>query len=308
MASGATVNAGGNLEIKALNDATIAISALAASTSAQIVPTVAYSTGSVTTTANVATGAHIAAGTVNTSGSTLKVRAINNNSFSTSATSVAAPGTGASGAVGGAFAISDITTSATATLGASLGTDVNNRMNGSVLVEATSDTTLNSTMASSIAGLPALIAAIERGLRAVTAPTSIIRDHMGSLMPLSFDFKVAGALSLANSTQSATAAIAQNPSGGAPSIYASGNVAVASNVIDRGVRSNATSSAITKDPVSGESTAISAAVAWGNFTHNSNAYIGGGTLVNAANIAVDATTELPITNTWLKWDLVWARC
>ncbi|UGX90714.1 leukotoxin LktA family filamentous adhesin [Bradyrhizobium barranii subsp. barranii] len=302
VASGATVNAGGNLEIKALNDATIAISALAASTSAQIVPTVAYSTGSVTTTANVATGAHIAAGTVNASGSTLKVRAINNNSFSTSATSVAAPGTGASGAVGGAFAISDITTSATATLGASLGTDTANRMNGSVLVEATSDTTLNSTMASSIAGLPALIAAIERGLRAVTAPTSIIRDHMGSLMPLSFDFKVAGALSLANSTQSATAAIAQNPSGGAPSIYASGNVAVASNVIDRGVRSNATSSAITKDPVSGESTAISAAVAWGNFTHNSNAYIGGGTLVNAANIAVDATTELPITNTWLKWD------
>ncbi|MDA9394607.1 hypothetical protein WN73_29295 [Bradyrhizobium sp. CCBAU 45394] len=302
VASGATVNAGGNLEIKALNDATIAVSALAASTSAQIVPTVAYSKGSVSTTANVATGAHIAAGLVNTSGSTLKVRAINNNSFSTSATSVAAPGLGASGAVGGAFAISDITTSVTATLGASLGTDTANRMNGSVLVEATSDTTSNSTMASSIAGLPALIAAIERGLRAVTSPTSIIRDHMGSLMPLSFDFKVAGALSLANSSQSATAAIAQNPSGGAPSIYASGNVAVASNVIDRGVRSNATSSAITKDPVSGESTAISAAVAWGNFTHNSNAYVGNGTLINAANIAVDATTELPITNSWLKWD------
>ncbi|MDA9487916.1 leukotoxin LktA family filamentous adhesin [Bradyrhizobium sp. CCBAU 11361] len=302
VASGATVNAGGNLEIKALNDATIAVSALAVSTSAQIVPTVAYSKGSVSTTANVATGAHIAAGLVNTTGSTLKVRAINNNSFSTSATSVAAPGTGASGAVGGAFAISDITTSVTATLGASLGTDTANRMNGSVLVEATSDTTSNSTMASSIAGLPALIAAIERGLRAVTSPTSIIRDHMGSLMPLSFDFKVAGALSLANSSQSATAAIAQNPSGGAPSIYASGNVAVASNVIDRGVRSNATSSAITKDPVSGESTAISAAVAWGNFTHNSNAYVGNGTLINAANIAVDATTELPITNTWLKWD------
>nr|WP_249141300.1 leukotoxin LktA family filamentous adhesin [Bradyrhizobium liaoningense] len=302
VASGATINAGGNLEIKALNDATLAVSAVAASTSAQIVPTVAYSKGSVTTIANVESGAHLAAGTVNTSGSTLKVRAINNNSFSTSATSVAAPGLGASGAVGGAFAISDITTSVTATLGASLGTDTANRMNGSVLVEATSDTTSNSTMASSIAGLPALIAAIERGLRAVTAPTSIIQDHMSSLVPLSFNFKAAAALSLANSTQSATAAIAQNPSGGAPSIYASGNVAVASNVIDRGVRSNATASAITKDVVSGESTAISAAVAWGNFTHNSNAYVGNGTLINAANIAVDATTELPITNTWLKWD------
>ncbi|SEM47998.1 leukotoxin LktA family filamentous adhesin [Bradyrhizobium sp. OK095] len=302
VASGATINAGGNLEIKALNDATIAVSAVAASTSAQIVPTVAYSTGSVTTTANVATGAHIAAGLVNATGNTLKVRAINNNSFSTGATSVAASGTGASGAVGGAFAISDITTSATATLGASLGTGAGSRMNGSVLVEATSDTTSNSTMASAIAGLPALVAAIERGLVAVSSPTSIIRDHMGSLVPLSFDFKVAGALSLANSTQSATAAIAQNPSGGAPSIYASGNVAVASNVIDRGVRSNATSSAITKDVVSGEGTAISAAVAWGNFTHNSNAYVGDGTVINAANIAVDATTELPITNTWLKWD------
>ncbi|QOZ76222.1 leukotoxin LktA family filamentous adhesin [Bradyrhizobium sp. CCBAU 53351] len=302
VASGATINAGDNLEIKALNDATIAVSALAASTSAQIVPTVAYSKGSVTTIANVESGAHLAAGTVSTSGSTLKVRAINNNSFSTSATSVAAPGLGASGAVGGAFAISDITTSVTATLGASLGTDTANRMNGSVLVEATSDTTSNSTMASSIAGLPALIAAIERGLRSVTAPTSIIQDHMSSLVPLNFNFKAAGALSLANSTQSATAAIAQNPSSGAPSIYASGNVAVASNVIDRGVRSNATASAITKDVVSGESTAISAAVAWGNFTHNSNAYVGNGTLINAANIAVDATTELPITNTWLKWD------
>ncbi|GMO97067.1 leukotoxin LktA family filamentous adhesin [Bradyrhizobium sp. TM239] len=303
IASGATINAGGNLEIKALNDATIAVSALAASTSAQIVPTVAYSKGSVSTTANVETGAHIAAGLVNTSGSTLKVRAINNNSFSTSATSVAASGPNASGAVGAAVAISDVTTSATATLGASLGTSAANRMNGSVLVEATSDTTSNSTMASSIAGLPALIAAIQEfAVSNVDSPTHFVFDHMTSLVPLSFDFKVAGALSLANSTQSATAAIAQSPSGGAPSIYASGNVAVASNVIDRGVRSNATSSAITKDVSTGEGTAISAAVAWGNFTHNSNAYVGGGTLINAANIAVDATTELPITNTWLKWD------
>ncbi|MCD9105786.1 leukotoxin LktA family filamentous adhesin [Bradyrhizobium japonicum] len=303
VASGATVNAGGNLEIKALNDATIAVSAVAASTSAQIVPTVAYSTGSVTTTANVATGAHIAAGLVNTTGSTLKVRAINNNSFSTSATSVAASGPNASGAVGAAVAISDVTTSATATLGASLGTSAGDRMNGSVLVEATSDTTSNSTMASSIAGLPALVAAIQEfAVSNVASPTHFVMDHMTSLVPLSFDFKVAGALSLANSTQSATAAIAQSPSGGAPSIYASGNVAVASNVIDRGVRSNATSSAITKDVSTGEGTAISAAVAWGNFTHNSNAYVGNGTLINAANIAVDATTEQPITNTWLKWD------
>ncbi len=68
------------------------------------------------------------------------------------------------------------------------------------------------------------------------------------------------------------------------------------------MRSNATASAITKDAASGEGVAISAAVAWGNFNHNSNAYIGSGTTINAANIAVDATTWMPITNTWLKWD------
>ncbi|MGY4331632.1 hypothetical protein ACVWWG_006049 [Bradyrhizobium sp. LB7.2] len=68
------------------------------------------------------------------------------------------------------------------------------------------------------------------------------------------------------------------------------------------MRSNATASAIASDPTSGEGVAISAAVAWGNFNHNSNAYIGGGTVINAANIAVDASTWMPITNTWLKWD------
>ncbi|MCP3390837.1 leukotoxin LktA family filamentous adhesin [Bradyrhizobium sp. CCGB12] len=302
VASGATISAGGNLAIHATNDATLAVSAVAATSSAQFVETVAYSTGSVSTTANVATGANLSVGTVNASGNSLTLRAINNNSFSTGATSVALSTPAASGGTGGALAISDVTTSATAKLGASLGTSASSRMNGSVMVEATSNTTSNSTMASTIVGTPALIGAIQDFMVSTASPGSLIAQHMVPLMPVNFNFKAAGALSLANSTENATASIDQNPNGGAPSLYVSGNVAVVSTVIDRGVRSNATAAAITKDATTGEGVAISAAVAWGNFNHNSNAYIGGGTTVNAANIAVDANTWMPITNTWLKWD------
>ncbi|MGL9622638.1 leukotoxin LktA family filamentous adhesin, partial [Bradyrhizobium sp. U531] len=302
VASGATISAGGNLGIHAINDATMAVTAVAATSSAQFVETVAYSTGSVSTTANVGTGANLSVGTVNASGNSLTVRAINNNSFSTGATSVALSTPTASGGVGGALAISDVTTSATAKLGSSLGTSASSRMNGSVLVEATSNTTSNSTMASTIVGTPALVGAIQGFLVSSPGLSGMMAQQMVSLMPVNFNFKAAGALSLANSTENATASIGQNPSGGAPSLYVSGNVAVVSTLIDRGVRSNATASAITKDVTSGEGVAISAAVAWGNFNHNSNAYIGSGTTVNAANIAVDATTSMPITNTWLKWD------
>ncbi|WP_298241882.1 leukotoxin LktA family filamentous adhesin [uncultured Bradyrhizobium sp.] len=302
VASGATISAGGNLGIHAINDATMAVTAVAATSSAQFVETVAYSTGSVSTTANVGTGANLSVGTVNASGNSLTVRAINNNSFSTGATSVALSTPTASGGVGGALAISDVTTSATAKLGSSLGTSASSRMNGSVLVEATSNTTSNSTMASTIVGTPALVGAIQGFLVSSPSLSGMMAQQMVSLMPVNFNFKAAGALSLANSTENATASIGQNPSGGAPSLYVSGNVAVVSTLIDRGVRSNATASAITKDVTSGEGVAISAAVAWGNFNHNSNAYIGSGTTVNAANIAVDATTSMPITNTWLKWD------
>ena len=59
VASGATISAGGNLGIHAINDATLNVAAVAATSSAQFVATVAYSTGSVSTTANVATGANL---------------------------------------------------------------------------------------------------------------------------------------------------------------------------------------------------------------------------------------------------------
>ncbi|KJC41165.1 leukotoxin LktA family filamentous adhesin [Bradyrhizobium sp. LTSP857] len=301
VANGATINAGGYLNITSTNNATVNVAAVATTTSAAVVATFAYSNASVTTSANVETGAHLSAGTASGSPGGLSVYAINNNSFSTSATSVALDNPALNGGVGGAMAMSNINTSANATLGSSLGTSAN-PMTGPVTVEAFSNTTSNSTMSSTITGTPTLIAGLQ-GLAVVGSETgNIIAQQMFSTLVTSdLNLKAAAALSLSNSTESATAAIAQNPSGGAPSIYTTGNVAVVSNVTDVGVRSNATSAAITSSPIDGQSYALSAAVAWGNYTHNSNAYVGDGVTISAPNIGVAANTSMPITNTWTQW-------
>ncbi|MBW8857004.1 MAG: hypothetical protein JF604_22355, partial [Bradyrhizobium sp.] len=301
VASNATISAGGTLDIKATNDATMNVTAVSLTSSAVLVATVAYSTASVTTTANVATGAHLSVGTASGSTGGFALRALNNNSFSTSATSVGLDNPALNGGVGGAVAISNVNTSATATLGSSLGSSTSNRMNGSVTVEATSNTTSNSTMSSTITGTPALIAGLQGALVVGTMNPNLFSQQFSTLFTADLNLKAAAALTIARSTESATAAIAQNPSGGAPSIYTSGNVAVISNVIDVGVRSIATASAISSSPVDGQSTAVAAAVAWGDFTHNSNAYIGDATLINAPEIGVSANTYMPITNTWLQW-------
>ncbi|MBR0688118.1 leukotoxin LktA family filamentous adhesin [Bradyrhizobium manausense] len=301
VANGATINAGGYLNITSTNNATVNVAAIAATTSAAVVATFAYSNASVTTNANVETGAHLSAGAASGSAGGLAIYATNNNSFSTSATSVALDNPALNGNVGGAMAMSNINTSANATLGSSLGTSAN-PMTGPVTVNAVSNTTSNSTMASTITGTPTLIAGLQ-GVAAVgSAPTSIIVSQMTStLITADLNLKASGALTLANSTENATAAIATNPSGGAPSIYTTGNVAVVSDVTDIGVRNNSTTAAITSSPINGQSYAISAAVAWGTYTHNSNAYIGDGVTISAPNIGVAANTSMPITNTWTQW-------
>lgn len=301
VASNATISAGGYLNITSTNNATVNVAAIAATTSAAVVATFAYTNASVTTNANVETGAHLSAGTASGSAGGLAIYATNNNSFSTSATSVALDNPALNGNVGGAMAMSNINTSANATLGSSLGTSAN-PMTGPVTVNAVSNTTSNSTMASTITGTPTLIAGLQGVLAVGSAPTSIIVSQMTStLLTADLNLKASAALTLANSTENATAAIATNPNGGAPSIYTTGNVAVVSNVTDVGVRNNSTTAAITSSPINGQSYAVSAAVAWGNYTHNSNAYIGEGVTINAPNIGVAANTSMPITNTWTQW-------
>ncbi|MCS3760549.1 leukotoxin LktA family filamentous adhesin [Bradyrhizobium centrosematis] len=301
VASNAAISAGGHLNIKATNDATMNVAAVSMTSSAVLVATVAYSTASVNTVANVETGARLSAGTPGGTSGDLAVRAINNNSFVTSATAVALDNPQLNGNVGGAVAISNINTSAKANLGSSLGTSTD-KMNGTVTVEALSNTISNATSSSTITGTPALIAGLQGAAVVGTMRPDLFSQQFSTLFQANLNLKASAALSLANNTESAAASIAQTANGGgAPAIYTTGNVAVVSNVIDVGVRSIATASAITSSPVDGQSVTIGAAVAWGDFTHNSNAYVGAGTVINAPEIGVSANTYMPITNTWTRW-------
>ena len=303
IASGVTVTAGGTLTVSAQNSAALAVDALTMSSSAALfAATVAYGSASVTTTAAVASGATLNAGQVD-------VSAYNSNSFSVDASTSSFGGALA----GFALALSDVNTSATATLGANVGTAA--AKVGNVTVEATSSTAKNATSASTATGQSRLIGGIKSGASKVGGALSkalgIAQKSGGtsgsgkSTVPIKF----AGSVTYAQSSQSATAGIAADstPGAKAPTIISNGSVAVISTVSDTGVRDNANSATASnaKNPSASNPQAkfaISAGVAIGEYDHDSNAYIGSSVIIDAARIGVSATTSLPITNTWTDWD------
>lgn len=304
--SGANITAGGNLNITAQNDAGLNVIAVGLSSDAQAAITVAYGTASVQTNAIVESGANLSVG------GNLYLGARNINSFSVSATSYSL---GQSGKAGAAVAYSEISTAATATLGANIGSSTTS-IPGSVTVEAnsgmpssSSDAT-NTTSATAAAGNPILIDKIaQAGASAVGAAFDdfVVRKAPSSTVT---DLKLAGALSLASSDQSATASIAATPSGTAPSIYSAGNVAVIAKVSDVGVSSLADASTNSQEvgdrtqssTQSAAKTGVSFGVAVGTYGHHANAFIGQGVTVCCSNLGVSATTEMPITITWLTYD------
>jgi len=294
--SGATVSTGSGLFLQSTADSTLAVSSLAVS--GGLVPvgaSIAYSKSNIQTDATIASGA-----TIEARGSVF-VRAHNDVSFSTSASAMAL---GAS-SVGIAVAYSDNTASAIANIGASLTSGMNQV--GRVVVEGTTDATKNVTTTSVSVGAPGLVALIADQLNICCNLNSWASDKIGAgamgssvVVP-----KFGSAVTIANSDLSGIASIAAT-SGSAPVIRSSENVAVVSRVSDAAMRSlaDASISSETTSPTNanaGASVALSAAINIGQFKHNSNAYIGAGTTITASNIGVSATTNIPITNTWLNW-------
>ena len=108
------------------------------------------------------------------------------------------------------------------------------------------------------------------------------------IVDLKLPFKVAGALALANTSESATAAITAVNGGSAPQIYTTGDVAVISSLIDDQIRNNSSSTVNVSGASKGPSFAVSAAIAFGEFTHNSNAYVGSNVVIHGADIGVAA--------------------
>ncbi|KRE24488.1 hypothetical protein ASE66_04460 [Bosea sp. Root483D1] len=290
--SGASLTIGRNLTVEAKNEATLGATALAMSAGQTLADlALAVGTADIETKAIVSSGATV---TVSSSTSNVRVSAINENAFSTSATAMSVSG----GVVGLSLAYSDIKSSAEARLGASLGGS-GSRI-GTVTVEALSDTSKNSTSSAVTLGENLLLNTIgvAGGAEEVFGP---LMSRLGSKQVGKFG----STITLANSDLSAVASIAADAGGTAPTIYAT-KTAVVSDVRDFAVRvaADAGLSSNSKDPssVSPEAlVAISAAVVYGDFRHTSRAFIGAGVTVDSDRIGVSATSALPIANTWTNW-------
>lgn len=297
VASGATIAAGGSLAVSAKNDTTLDISALTFTTAASFVTAVAVGMADIQTQAIVNSGAHISAGAGGVS-----VTARNTNEFSVSATAFAYSPAVGSGGVGGAVAYSTINTVATALLGADVGSS-GALSAGPVQVAASSDTSKNAVSSSVTLGQPNLIGGI---VTFIASKGEAIGDLVGFLLrplvTIEFPLKTAGSLSLVISNQSANAGIAATGGGTAPAIYTAGDVSVVTTLIDDQIRDNSASSVTVGNPSTPEAATIAAAVAYGSYTHNSNAYVGQNVIITASRIGVSADTRLPNTNTWGQWD------
>jgi hypothetical protein len=300
--SGATVTAGGGLSVIASNDAKLAVSALGVSRNGVTVDaTIAYSQARVDTNASVSSGATVSIG----QNKDVTVVANNLNNFATSATAMAL----GSAKAGIAFAYSDVSTSATAHLGASLGNSTTPV--GNIKVEGLSYNARNSSSASVTVGNPALVTGlIDAFLEAASATQAGIANMILNTAPGQSGStavpKFGSAISIMSSNIASTANIAADAGGSGPTIYANGNVSVYSdtNVVGTRNLADSTINSESENPTASNPTAkvaISAAVAVGTFAQSSNAYIGPGSTIRAYNIGVNATTEVPITNTWTQW-------
>ncbi|RXT36005.1 hypothetical protein B5U99_17715 [Bosea sp. Tri-54] len=290
--SGASLTIGRNLTVEAKNEAALGATALAASAGQTLAAfAVAVGTTDIETKAIVSSGATV---TVSSSASNVRVSAINENTFSTSATAMSISG----GMVGLSVAYSDAKASAEARLGASLGSS-SGRI-GNVTVEAISDNSKNATSSAVTLGQNLIIESLQvaNAMETLFAP---LTSRLGSREIGKFG----STLTLAKSDLSAIASIAADAGGPAPTIYAT-KAAVVSDVRDFALRAAADAglSSNSKNPtaVNPEATvAMSAAVVYGDFRHTSRASIGAGVTVDANRIGVSATTAVPIANTWTDW-------
>lgn len=309
--SGARISSG-NFSAIATNNATMDVVAQVVSTNTSVDGALAYTTGTVNTRATVD------AGVIFDRVGNVLVGAQNNNSFSTSASSISA-GTG-NAAI--AVAISDVSNNAVANLGASLPQSANA---GSVVVYSGSVTEKNAVSASSTVGSNFLTSAFVSKLNGGSSIGDIFAQdgafassgagqaaaRNATATNARLGLTLALNLSSLNSTASITN-LAPNAngdmvtSGASPTIRANGGVSVISTLTDAGIRGSA-GSAINSpsDPTTTNTStgsAVSMAVNVTQLTQNSTAYIGSGVSITAPRVGVRADMTSPITITWLDFD------
>lgn len=273
--SGATIRAT-NLSLSAKNTATLDVAVQTVSeqsNSAEAAIAVTY--------ADVAPSATTAQGASILVTDKLSITATNENSFSTSSTAKARD----NGVAGIAAAFFSATTQATAASDANLSGLTN------LIIQAVDDTTKNMTTASGIAGGTETTTML---LRIGKNGASFISDKLRKQEPQQLDPKVgpteddgtskgpklAGAVSISEATQGATARI------GAGAVVDVGNsVVVAAQIQVASLQNKAESSVVSKEEHSATES-LSAAVAYGKHELNAEAFIGSNAQVKAQYVGV----------------------
>ncbi len=281
--SNAHITAGGTLTAQATTTATMAVSAIVLTTAALVDVTAAVSQVQVDTTANIKAGAVLDVGSV-------KVLAVNTNSVATSASVIAL----GAGSVGASVAYSEVETHATANLGASVAIASTRPVaSSSIAVEALSVTTKMATSATTSLGTNMIQGALIGGV----VPAGLVGGLMTPLFGSAFPVKVAAALALTMSENTAKATIGDG-TGVAPVISTPGDVSVVARTINRAIRSNADSA--TAKAVTDTQVNVNAGVAYGSYTHTATASIGHGVRITARDIGVSANADLPNENDWVR--------
>ncbi|MFW6287833.1 MAG: leukotoxin LktA family filamentous adhesin, partial [bacterium] len=229
-------------------------------------------------------------------GNTFTASSINNNSFSTTTTAMSL----GAGNAGIAATIFDADTNADTSIAA----DILNIED--LTIESLNNISKNKATASAIAGSGfvqrKLLGGVSKGTDFIknklssSGPTKLNSDSGATAKP-----KLAGAVTIANTDNSATAVIEDSTDVGA-----SGDVVVTANVVDAGLQNHAISSVESNaDGDSSNPTAtysLSAAVNYGDHDHTADAHIGADSNITAGNLGVSSNVFLPYDITWHKWE------
>lgn len=316
VASGASIIAGNDLSLSALNTAALGASAFSiASPDGKTAgaDVAAVGIGDIGSTVDVASG------TILTITGKVAAHAQNDVTIGVDATAYAAGDSPA----GMAVVYSKVTDTAKATFSADLGSA--EARAGALNVSAFSNTTKNDVKASTDVG-PTIT---NKVINLLPTPQGLIQGKLstnqvdlpkldGGLDDVQSTTDPDGKATGSNNVKSAGrfgsalsvaiqdhSAIAKLGDGGAtsPAVFTTYDVVVAAKTYDAPIHSKSSSAVGTSNTTADKPTSygISAAVAYGDYDHNTEASIAPGAIVDADRIAVNALTDVPVEITWQKW-------
>ncbi|MDO9281267.1 MAG: leukotoxin LktA family filamentous adhesin [Methylotenera sp.] len=291
--SGANIKAG-TLNMSATNKATTDLTVIGISKDATVNAAAVVNKADVQSTASIAAGATIDVK------DNISIVAHNENSFTSSATSMAL----GSGKVGIAVNYSELNTEATASNNANL-TSAGLK---NLKIEALDDTVKNKSTAGTVAGSSTIASKVIEPVLEVA--DSVVNKLLGKVAagPQEFDSvvgasgkpKIGAAVTYTDNTHNATAFIGNNAV-----VTVADSVVVAAKVNDQRIRTHATASVEGKkddEKNPGVSLGFGGALSLGTFNHNVNAYIGDNAVVTAQHVGVISDLSIPYEITWAKWE------